>query len=330
MKSDAIIHADVFATVSQLVKQGDFEHDMETEALAELLVMPPTKSWNAVLSNRFLEIRKRKEDMAVTLMRLVLTIAENVGIEKTHPLMKPLLMAVILGGVESALPFHNHHHTREVVCLAGVIGAMQNRLTPFDDAPTALAEVLIAACIHDFAHDGQGNRRYDWHTPMRLERRSLERSEMYLKAAGLPDASWARINTMVLATDVSKEGTGAVSPAEWLRRAYAQHPDTDGCPDELLPLFTDRTLMKQTGILEDSDLGTSAGMPYEHARRMTALISEETKVLSPTPQTLIGFIDHICRGTYITTAAQQLFGDNMQTLRKKAEQENADTIYFWS
>lgn len=330
LQQDAPSHTEVLSVLKDLSSSNGISDDVDTQAIAKLLSTLPLKNWNADLSVRFLELRKRKDAPAATLLQLVLTACNSVELVQSHPIMKPLLMAVALGGVSSPLPFHSHHHTREVVCLASIIGVMQNRLTPFDDAPTALAEVLIAACIHDFAHDGQGNRRYDKHTPMRLERRSLDQSEMYLKAAGLADASWSRIRVMVLATDVSKDGPSAVSPAEWLRRAYAQHSDTTGCPDDLMPLFKDRVLLKQTGILEDSDLGTSAGMPYEHARRMTALIAEETKVLSPTPQTLIGFIDHICRGTYITTAAQQLFGDNMQVLRRKAEQENADTIYYWS
>ncbi|MBU6235369.1 MAG: hypothetical protein KGQ41_05955, partial [Alphaproteobacteria bacterium] len=152
----------------------------------------------------------------------------------------------------------------------------------------------------------------------------------YLLAAGLPDSSWQRIQAMVLATDVSKGDTQDISPAEWLRGAFNGTLKKADAPKQLQVFFDDRDLATQAALLEDSDLGTSAGMPYEFARRMTALIAEETKVLSPTPQTLIGFIDHICRGTYITDAARQLFGNNLQTLRSLADEEHADTIYYWS
>ncbi len=230
-------------------------------------------------------------------------------------------MAATLGAVPTKLTFHNQHHVREVVCLAMLLAANADAVTRRD--------LFIAACIHDFGHDGQGNRRGARHTPMRLERRALDLAHPYLKAAGIDDATWARVTVMVLSTDVSKDGSDAVSPAEWLRRAVKNAP-ADGCPAALQPLFTDAKLAHACALLEDADLGTSAGLPYDHARRMTALISDETGVLAPTPQTLIGFLDHICHGAFITREAVELYGDNIPGLRARAVEETADTIYSWS
>jgi hypothetical protein len=261
--------------------------------------------------------------------------AQQLGLEATHPLAKSLFMASVLGGIPMRQAFHSHHHTREVVCMAGILALLHNKQNPFKDPKTRLAEIMIAACIHDFAHDGLGNKRGSGHTPMRLEKQALAKAEPYLKAAGINNHAWTRISAMVLATDISKGDHADQSPAEWLRLAFrknAFHKSSDGknCPPELKIFFTDHELAIQGALLEDADLGTSAGMPYDFARRMTALIAEETKILSPTPETLIGFIDHICGGAYTTDAARTLFGENIKDLRQKAREENEDTIYYWN
>ena len=146
----------------------------------------------------------------------------------------PCRMAAVLAAVPSPMPFHNHHHTREVVTLAMLLSNELNK--------AHRSELFIAACIHDFAHDGMGNRRGNTHTPMRLERRALDMAAPYLKAAGLSAQSWKNITTMVLSTDVSKHESDAISPAEWMRRAYAGgHPGD--CPEELKNLFADACLL---------------------------------------------------------------------------------------
>lgn len=231
------------------------------------------------------------------------------------------MMAALIASLPSHLKFHNHHHTREVITLAMLMSK--------DLSADARREIFIASCIHDFGHDGQGNRRGARHLQQRLERRALDLAEPFLKAAGISDAAWQRVRVMVLATDVSKDDADAVSPAEWMRRALSGG-DATGCPPELLPLFSDASLAHQAAILEDADLGTSAGLPYDHASRMTALIADETGVLAPNPQTLIGFLDHICHGAFLTREALELFGDNITALRARAEDENADRIYNWS
>ncbi len=306
--------------------------DEDADVLCGLLLAPlPTPAWRHDVADHFSALRTSPTTPVKLLAQLVTGLNKRMGIKTGHPLAPALLMALALGGMPSPLPYHNHNHTREVVALAAILGMAQNAMAPFADAQTVLCELLIAACVHDFAHDGEGNRDMGKHLPMRLEAMALNKAAPYLKLAGLPDASWKRITTMVLATDVSKASADFTSPAEWLRRAYAgDDSNIQNCPPEMLPLFADSGLSLQTALLEDADLCTSAGMPYTFARRMTALIAEETRVLTPTPQTLIGFVDHICRGVYVTDAAQKIFDDNIRRLRAEAEQESAETIYMWS
>lgn len=294
------------------------------QEVSGLIRDPGADGKNELVARQFLDWRANETDPLRPLFQIMEVARRDGAIADDHKLAGAMLMAAFLAAVPSALPFHNHHHTREVVFLASVLG-LDAKLSPDE-----LAEIFIAACIHDFAHDGQGNRRLDKYTPMRLESRALVSAEPFLKIAGIDDAAWQRIRVMVLATDVSKGGANDISPAEWLRLAYEGRGADDTCPPELRPLFADKDLARVAGVLEDSDIGTSAAMPYDYARRMTALIAEETRVLSSTPQTLIGFIDHICSGAFITREAQILFGDAMKAIRAQAEAESANTIYHWS
>jgi|GEM_PF-3136491 len=325
------LQADIEAVLAAL-RDDKAAPDEDTAVLCGLLLAPlPTPAWRHEVADHFSALRTSPATPVKLLIQLFTGLNKAMGIKADHALAPALLMALALGGVPSPLPYHNHNHTREVVVLAAILGIAQNAMAPFADTQTVLCELLIAACVHDFAHDGEGNRDMGKHLPMRLEAMALNKAAPYLKAAGLPDASWKRIATMVLATDVSKSSADFVSPAEWLRRAYAgDDSNIQNCPPEMAPLFTDPVLTLQAALLEDADLCTSAGMPYTFARRMTALIAEETRVLTPTPQTLIGFVDHICRGMYMTDAARRIFDDNIKRLRAEAEQESAETIYMWS
>lgn len=225
------------------------------------------------------------------------------------------LMAAVLAAMPSTQPFHNHHHTREVVFLSALLGLRAGL------PPESASELFIAACIHDFVHDGLGNNRNGRHTPMRLETKALEAAKPFLN---LPDAQWARIVAMVLATDVSK--SNGPSPAQWMRMIYENKP-ADDCPAALRPLRTDRTLALQAALLEDADIGTSAGMPYDIAKKMTALVAQETGVFDATPQTLLGFLNDVCHGRFITQAAQDMFGHSINDLRREASAEAPGTTY---
>lgn len=324
------MHATVLDTAEKAASHDTPDDQNLKDGLIKLLIRPKEDYWNDDLSVWFVALRKRDETPIFILKQIVVELSQAINLPEGHPMLMPLLMAAILGGVPMLQEFHSHHHTREVVCIASILALLHNTQKPFTDSKTRLAEIIIAACIHDFAHDGQGNRANNNHTPMRLENRALAKAEPYMEAVDIPDASWQRIKAMVLATDVSKGDADDTSPAEWMRKAFLGEALATDCPVVLQPFFTDRELATQAALLEDADLGTSAGMPYEFARRMTALIAQETKVLSPTPQTLIGFIDHICKGAYITDAARTLFDDNLKDLRSAADAENEDTIYYWS
>jgi len=308
----------------------------EAKGLAERLFVAQgadgSGMWANTMAAQFLEWRQDNEDKTVYgyLAGILKLTCDHFAIGAGHPLLPAAVAASVLGEVHNNLPFHSAGHTREVVALAVALAAQQDRLDPFDDPQTQSLEIFIAACIHDYAHDGFGNARYGQHTPMRLEQNALDHALPYLKMAGIPDPSWERICVMVLATDVSKPAASYTSPAEWMRLAFGGAGAGGDCPPFLAPLFDDPSLSLQAAILEDADLGVSGGLPYEFSRRMTALIAQETKVLTPSPETLIGFIDHICHNKFMTAAAAALFGDNMERLRAAAEKESVDTIYQWS
>jgi hypothetical protein len=320
---------DVLETVQTLTRQ---RHD--TPGLNRLLFdatgFGGPQNWTLAVAAQFLSWR-RDTDFSGHLAEMLKLACAHFNIAPSHPLLPAAAMASALGAVPNDLAFHSVHHTREVVALTLALTAQQNAEQPLQDVPTQAFELFIAACIHDFAHDGFGNARHGQHNAMRLEQSALDHALPFLKIAGIPDPSWERICVMVLSTDVSKPAASYTSPAEWMRIAFQGINDDSGeCPPFLAPLFDDPSLALQAALLEDADLGVSGGTPYEFARRMTALIAEETKVLSPSPETLIGFIDHICHGAFMTPAAKTLFGDSMKRLRTAAKEESADTIYQWS
>ncbi|HEY8962982.1 MAG TPA: hypothetical protein VIN59_00825 [Alphaproteobacteria bacterium] len=330
--NDMTRQKDVLSTAKLLTKQS---HD--TPGLARLLFdatgFGGPQNWTLAIAGQFLSWRRDAEDSGghAHLAEILKMTCTHFGVRPSHPLLPAAAMASVIGAVPNDLPFHSAHHTREVVALTMALSAQQHAEKPFEDPQTQGLELFIGACIHDFAHDGFGNARHGQHTPMRLEQNALDHALPFLKIAHIPDPSWERICVMVLSTDVSKPAASYTSPAEWMRIAYQGiNDDSDECPPFLSPLFDDSTLAMQSAILEDADLGVSGGTPYEFARRMTALIAEETKVLSPSPETLIGFIDHICHGSFMTPAAKTLFGDSMKRLRTAAKEESADTIYQWS
>jgi len=291
------------------------------------------KGWAVRLVDQFIAWRKQSDDVCRPLPRILTRLASEIDGVAANPLYMPAMMACVLGSLPMGLPFHNHHHIREVVCLVITLTHAEHARRPFTDYPSRLLENVIAACIHDFAHDGRGNLRMGKHTPMRLEQQSLDHAEAYLKAAGLSASAWARIVPIVLCTDVSKiNEPDEMSPADWVRKAYRRGAGTipDGCPLVIAPIFTDRELAAQAMLMEEADIGISAGLDYSYARRMTALIADETGVLSPSPETLIGFIDHICHQEFVTDAGTDLFSANLMQIRAKAKQETADTIYNWS
>jgi len=291
-----------------------------------------SSNWALAMAGQFLSWRKDAETLGSYghLSAMLKLACAHFNVDPAHPLLPAAAMAAVIGAVPNDLPFHSEHHNREVVAFALALTAQQNIDAAFDDPQTQALEIFIAACIHDFAHDGHGNARHGQHAPMRLEQSALDHALPFLKIAYVPDPSWERVCVMVLSTDVSKPGAAYTSPAEWMRMAY-QHTGNDReCPPFLAPLFDDSSLAMQAALLEDADLAVSGGTPYEFSRRMTALIAQETGVLAPSPETLIGFIDHICHGSFMTPAAKTLFGDNMKRLYAAAKEESADTIYQWS
>ncbi|MBU6235949.1 MAG: hypothetical protein KGQ41_08900, partial [Alphaproteobacteria bacterium] len=145
---------------ANIAASPDFPDDRNVkDGLLKLLIPPADHYWNDDLSVWFVALRNRKDTPVFILKQIVCEIAQKIGLDATHPMLRPLLMAGVLGGVPLEQKFHSHHHTREVVCITIILALLHNNLTPFADSKTRIAEMVIAACIHDFAHDGQGNRR---------------------------------------------------------------------------------------------------------------------------------------------------------------------------
>jgi predicted metal-dependent HD superfamily phosphohydrolase len=87
--------------------------------------------------------------------------------------------------------YHHRRHICEVILCGQYLAMLRH------ESRLAMAQLALAALIHDYGHDGKLNG----HEPFRLERESLRLSIPALKAAGIPKGVRDRIAAMVLSTD---------------------------------------------------------------------------------------------------------------------------------
>ncbi|MDO8289159.1 MAG: hypothetical protein Q7T44_08075 [Parvibaculum sp.] len=153
--------------------------------------------------------------------------------------------------------YHNAQHFCEVM-----LGAYFLSLLSDLDTKSRL-EVVLAALVHDFQHDGKGNG----HIPFRLERIAVDKSTPYLVAARVPELQRGHVAALVLATEM---GSGlAITHA-----SHAHHvggtarPEVHGSAPELAGLATNFTLARQALIVCEADVLPSVGLTVEHSLRL--------------------------------------------------------------
>jgi hypothetical protein len=152
-------------------------------------------------------------------------LCDHFSVPDNHKLIVPAMVACALAEIPNKNLYHNNDHFFEVVSMSLCLSSAHNDLTRSPADRLSIDEVLllfIAACIHDFAHDGQGNIMDGIHISSRLEKRSLLKSKSYLIDSGLSDDDFAKIKMMVIATDVSRNAQGR-SPAGIARDIYLAH-----------------------------------------------------------------------------------------------------------
>ncbi|MFA5122188.1 hypothetical protein [Zavarzinia sp.] len=210
-------------------------------------------------------------------------------------------------------PYHNAHHTLEVVLNAHYLAARNDAVATHIRLTAREHGLLcVAALIHDFEHDGtmNGAQRF------RLERLANDRATPHFDAAGVTPEDQAAIRVIVLATDPA-------GPNLYMKSLHSEAfyggppPDATTAFPELLPLAEDHRLLRLAGLLNDADLLSSAGLSSDYAAKQSAKLGAEAGRRLGSAD-FLRFLGHIVGGSF-TTRAGRFFNLNMFLIKSLAE-----------
>ena len=205
-------------------------------------------------------------------------------------------------GAGGANAYHNAQHFCEVMLNALYLSLLA-RLDP-----QARAEVMIAALVHDFHHDGTKNMS----ATFRLERLSAEATAPYLEAAGVSPQVRARIAAMVFATEVTK-GTRFARDCHLHFSAGAPLPSASDLPAPLTLIGTDARLALEAVIVGEADVLSSAGLTVQYGDLQQERLAEEWKQPLGAEHKL-RFLNHIFQDFTIG----RFFSPNLRELKNAA------------
>lgn len=231
------------------------------------------------------------------------TIINQLDLDPRCPLVSAginLAQAVDTEAVADNNPYHNSQHYCEVMLCSYFLSL----LSGMDEQ--AIAEIALAALIHDYRHDGKLNGDI----PFRLERKAINEVLPYLVMAKAEQAQQQCLATLVLSTE-PLHGVNIV------RMCYLHHTQGHSLPEihaaaiELEQLGNDPITSKQALILCEADILPSVGLTIEHALLLQDKLSLEWGVRLG-PEDKLRFIDQNC---YAFVAAG-FFDDNVVKLRQ--------------
>jgi len=259
-------------------------------------------------------IKRWHEGETPSLAALCIYALENWNLDLPESYITGILIACVLGEVENPLPYHNNLHFKKVLLqLIRLIEAQDN----FNAKDIAL--MLMAACIHDLGHDGQGNDS----ELGRLERRSFEIAEVYFKEAGFADPRGLEaIHLMLICTDVTplNDPKNAMNQMKTAYRFHFMAQNKEKLREDLKALENDSELALMALTLHEADVATSAGLDYGITKYETALYRSE---MGDRPQAahIVDFLDNVCQREMLSDAARRLYQENMNRILEQAEKE---------
>jgi hypothetical protein len=169
-------------------------------------------------------------------------------------------------GAGGANAYHNAQHFCEVLLNALYLSLLAKVHTQ------GKAEILVAALVHDFHHDGTKNMS----ATFRLESLSAQATAPYLEAAGVSPQVCARIAAMVFATEVTK-GTRFARDCHLHFATGAALPPASGLPAPLALVGTDASLALEAVIVGEADVLSSAGLTVQYGELQQERLAEEWK-----------------------------------------------------
>ncbi len=262
-----------------------------------------------------------------TLAALCAAAAMHLGVKAPDHILG-LMMASILGEVENNQPYHNNNHFRKVVLQVIRLIDVHNRI--YGGTAKALSEenmalLLIAACIHDYGHDGRGNTVKGVFIPSRLELQSVALAMPYLQAVGIDQEEI--LKALVVATEVSPLHDPTSSVMQ-MKAAYRFHFLGDSKKFDRLNLSTDLKILEREPkvclmacLLHEADMATSAGLSYALTTYETVLVRDELGAHDAKPEHIVEFLDAICQRHFLSDAGQKLYAANLARIYALAEED---------
>jgi hypothetical protein len=164
--------------------------------------------------------------------------------------------------VNDRQPYHGRQHFCEVMLVAATLCQL-HRL------PVRSAQLLLlAALVHDFAHDGRPSRHF------RLELASIKRATPYLVQAGVAPVLRDRLAALVLATEPC-DGARAVRLSQLAHADRLAQPLAVDGPPELRLLAADADLARLALLLCEADVLPSVGLTLAHALHLQQRLAAE-------------------------------------------------------
>lgn len=229
-------------------------------------------------------------------------ITDQLAIDRYHPLITAGLSLAQAVDTE-AYTFNNPYHNSQHYCEVMLSSYFLSLLSGVNDHE--ITEVVLAALIHDFHHDGKPNRKIPFH----LERKAIKKARPYLTRGKVTQAQQRHLAALILATETS-QGVNVV------HACYAHHTQGHSLPKipavaiELEELCNDPVKSKQALILCEADILPSIGLTFDHALHLQHKLSLEWGVCLGFEDKL-NFITHGCR----TFVVGSFFNSNVEKLR---------------
>jgi len=263
---------------------------------------------------------------------IVFSALDKFNIDVEHPLVPAIMTACLLGEINHNNPYHDNNHFREVLCICLKLAVVNSDIHP-DTSLDAndICLLIIAASIHDFAHNGKSNIIDGVHIPSSLEKRSIAKARPFFEALALASDTIDKIERLILSTDPSR-GQGGHSPAGVTRDIYLAHSHDNvailNVSKEYELLLNSSKLSLISMMLCEADIVMSSSLTYDFSKQMTRKIAQESSVLKPSANTLYGFMQVVCHGGFVVDASQLLFSKSFRSIMYQAKTDSENNILY--
>jgi hypothetical protein len=245
---------------------------------------------------------------------------------------KAVMISGIIAEMPNTLQYHGNEHYRKVLFHAIRLLATQNAILRAGNSPHVLetdqiVTALAGSCIHDLGHHGGDNLLDGVYTPGFMEQEAFNIARPYYEALGLSRDIIGEIETIVFCTDITFFA-GDNSPGLRMKKIYKHYFWGDDSEDVSMMMmgklrrYEDNPRLVLMGmILHEADVGTSAGLSYEHTIKETINIIEERGFKTAGPKTVLAFLREQLGETMFTEAGKQIFGPVMAIVIDQAQQD---------